>query len=349
MVEQSHEDLLHNNFDEIESETPLSPAAVDFHMILRSPNANALYPSTTPMSKSKKSSKKKAKKTPSKPITEGDVENELIDHFYPEMSVQEQIMQAASRECSPLRPAEIITVPLKSKAFRSHSLGKVVRSSLYAATKSTMVKQRVRNSTGTQPSSLGSSIKSTDSLKAKKLAAYRPKGPTIPVTPHFKCDDRSRMHVKTTVLSTEDREMVAVTEAKKVEELRVKKAKKVFQWVKRHSTNVVKTVIRSTKELTIPTTPASYLMKRKGKKVCSNETRPITKEVEAVEESFHNRAPTQFEPFQFATDSRIKSAGKLRIMQSETCTSSISYYYVYYDDMHASDIYKITCMKPCRP
>ena len=301
-------DCLQNYFDQMEQAMQSPKAETDFHMILRSPQGNPSYPSSTP-SKVRRSSKKKAKKTPSKPLTEADIviyENtETIDNFYPEQS-SEQL----SRTSTPKK--DVIPLPSKFKVARTRSLGRA-RSSLYAPTKSTLVKVTVklgaRNSTGTVAS--GSSGSSVGTMPRKRVI-HQSKGPTIPLTPHFKSDERSRMHIKSTILSTEDREMLVVEEARKVEEERVKKAKKVFLWVKRHSSNVVKTIVRSTKELTIPTTPVSHLMKRKGQKVCSNESGPIAKEEEKIVESFHNRAPTQFEPFQFATDSRssIRSTGE---------------------------------------
>ena len=53
------------------------------------------------------------------------------------------------------------------------------------------------------------------------------RGPTIPVTPHFRSDARSKMHYKERPLTTEEREMAAIEIARKMEELRMKKTKKV--------------------------------------------------------------------------------------------------------------------------
>ena len=290
-IEENLEDFLLDNFDQTEKVTFSPVVETDFHMILRSPKGCASpYPKSTPLSRSRRSSKKKAKSTPSEMPAEDDIE--VLECLYPEQSIQEQIMQASSRECTPQRPLVTIAPPSKSKTIKGRTLIRVHRSSLYAPTKSTIVKQRIRSSTG---------------MMVKSTISYKPRAPTIPLTPKFKSDERSRMHIKSAILSTEDREMLAIGEARKVEEQRVHKAKKVFQWVKCHSATVVKTIIRSTKELTVPTTPVSHLRKRKGQKVCSNETGILVKEIEKVEESFHNRPPTQFEPFQFATESRMSS------------------------------------------
>lgn len=302
-MEATLESYLSDNFDQIDKRVSLSPAVeTDFHMVLRSPKFGASpYPKSISVSKSRRSSKKT--KTPSKMLTEDDIDvNECL---FPAQSIQMQMMQASSAESSPHKTINVAALPSKSKIHRGRPLIRVHRSSLYAPTKSTMVKQRIRSSTGMITSELGSSMNSDEIAKSKCAASYKPKGPTIPLTPKFKSDERSRMHVKSAILSTEDREMLAIGEARKFELERVQKAKKVFQWVKRHSSTVVKTVVRSTKELTVPTTPVSHLRKRKGQKICSNETGIPSKEEEKVEESFHNRPPTQFEPFQFATDTRM--------------------------------------------
>ena len=302
-MEVTLENYLSDNFDQVDKKVSLSPLVEsDFHMILRSPKFGASpYPKSASVSKSRRSSKKT--KTPSKMLTEDDID--VDECFFPEQSILMQMMQASSAECSPQKKIDEAILPSKSKIYRGRPLMRVHRSSLYAPTKSTIVKQRIRSSTGMIASELGSSMNSNKIAKSKCAASCKPKGPTIPLTPKFKSDERSRMHVKSVVLSTEDREMLAIGEARKIELQRVQKAKKVFQWVKHHSSTVVKTVVRSTKELTVPTTPVSHLRKRKGQKICSNETGIPSKEEEKVEESFHNRPPTQFEPFQFATDSRM--------------------------------------------
>ena len=56
-------EFLQNNFDQMEQAMQSPKAETDFHMILRSPQGNPSYPSSTP-SKVRRSSKKKAKKTP---------------------------------------------------------------------------------------------------------------------------------------------------------------------------------------------------------------------------------------------------------------------------------------------
>lgn len=86
-------------------------------------------------------------------------------------------------------------------------------------------------------------------------------------------------------------------------------AKKMFEWVRRHSSAAV---LKSKKELTVPTTPVSYLKSRMGNKKCSIETGIVVKEEAKRFDNVHNKGPTQFEPFQFATDVRrsMKTGGE---------------------------------------
>jgi hypothetical protein len=308
---QRDQDLAIKEELEMKQSHVLNPNAQEFHMILRSPMADA---GKKHVSKSR-SSKKKSKKTPTRALCEDDI-NENSDSII--VPIKMQILQ----ESTPIKEAKKAPSATKVKKVSpkpntSKSRVSNTRSSLYAPTKSSMAQQRGRSSSiSTLSGSDSRTINSKSSSgEANRGRSIQPKGPTIPLTPKFKSDERLRMHVKSAILSTEEREIIAIEEARKVEEQRVAKAKKVFQWVKVHSTNVVKNVVRSTKELTIPTTPTSHLTKRNGQKKCSNETAVAVKEAKKIEENFHNRPNTIFEEFKFATNARpslkSSSGGKL--------------------------------------
>lgn len=155
----------------------------------------------------------------------------------------------------------------------------------------------------------------------KKKVAKQIKKTKSPHAPKFRVDERAKGSRKI-VLSSEDREIIEVQKTKSVETERMKKSKKKLQRMKVLSANPVRSVIRSTKQLTIPTTPVSHVARRKGKKPFSSIASVLTKEEEDLKrkkvkqttESFHNRGPTQPAPFKFATD--------LRIGHSEVATNS---------------------------
>jgi hypothetical protein len=317
-MEDSPEDIVHVNFvqrdqdlvvkeeEEMKQSHVLNPNAQEFHMILRSPMADAGKKHIL----RSRSSKKKSKKTPTRAICEDDV-NDNADSIVSKMQILESTPIKETKKTPSPKVKKVSPKPNASKSRVSN-----VRSSLYAPTKSTMDKQRGRSSSiSTVSGSDSRTINSgSSSGKTNRGNSIQPKGPTIPLTPKFKSDERLRMHIKSAILSTEDREMIAIEEARKAEVQRIAKAKKVFERVKIHSTKVVKNVVRSTKELTIPTTPTSHLTKRNGQKKCSNETAVAVKEVKKIEENFHNRPNTIFEEFKFATNARpslkTSSSGK---------------------------------------
>jgi len=115
-------------------------------------------------------------------------------------------------------------------------------------------------------------------------------------------------------MSTVERELAEVEETRKREEARMEKNKRQFAMVKIEAANAAQhAVVRSTKELTVPSTPISHLAKRMGPKVCSiaaaaassSETNhAVGASAPAAAAHTGPKGPTQFEPFQFATDAR---------------------------------------------
>ena len=282
-----------------ENDTLLPSAS--FHMSLRSPkvynNASA--------SKLQKMSHKKAtpQKTPEKP-TEDFAEITIVDS---NKDVQADVVPAVpSKRISPYKQGDVIprsttvVVTKLFKSFKVRNFTKIARkSSLYEPTKSST--QRLRTSSAISATS--SETVSKDRVMKRVNVTRRP---TIPVTPKFKSEERSRMHSK--VLSTDEREALELEEEMKAEVLRIRNAKKVFQWARRNTTI---TTLKSTKELTIPTTPVSHLTKKLGHKTCSIETGIVPKEEpKPKDESFQNKPLTQFEPFQFAISRKSARSGK---------------------------------------
>lgn len=123
---------------------------------------------------------------------------------------------------------------------------------------------------------------------------------TIPVAPKLRCVSRSRDRVQ----STEEREQQQIEEAKAAEETRRRRNQRSMQYNKAKSSMPVHNVVRSTKQLTIPTTPFHHMVKRHGEKKCSTtyvskpELRPKSAPTAGP------RALTQPQPFTLHTEAR---------------------------------------------
>ena len=290
----------------------------EFHMLLRSPK---VYSSRSASKLKAKSMRKTPKCTAVEPIEASqapDEFDEILKDFKDAMDEIDSI--PITTRLSPKNPVALRTPSdicrkklIKTYRMRS-SPGEARQSSLFNPTKSTIVRQRIKPTTATATAADASSNHCQRLPQDHIHQEHRRntiRRPTIPVTPKFQCEQRSRMHQK--ILTTEEREIEELKEAKKAEEIRVQNAKKVFEWVRRKSSAVV---LKSKKELTVPTTPVSHLRTRMGNKKCSIETGLVVKEEAKRLDSMHNKGPTQFEPFQFATDVRrsMKSVGKFRRM-----------------------------------
>jgi hypothetical protein len=278
-------------------------SAASFHMSLRSPKVyNASASKLQKMSHKKATPEKTSEKTPEK--TTADIaEITVVDS---KDDVQADVVPAVpSKRVSPYKQGDVIprSTAVVTKLFKNFKVRNIARvsrkSSLYEPTKSST--QRLRASSTI--SAILSETTSKERFMKKVNVSLRP---TIPVTPKFRSEERSKMHSK--VLSTEEREALELEEEMKAEVLRVRNAKKVFQWARRKTAI---TTLKSTKELTIPTTPVSHLTKKLGHKTCSIETGIVQKEEsKPKEESFQNKPLTQFEPFQFATSRKAARSGK---------------------------------------
>ena len=286
-------------------------AESQFHMLLRSPK---VYTNNSASKLIKKSHKKA---TPARPIL--DLQPSPTSDK-DSVSTEVDIVPFTDLQgCSPQRKPDMIP-PSRNisknrivKNYRNKSLLDPARTSstsnqsatinIRRSFRSLSISTSVSDSTSPKMLTVGKNPKRNHTVKLRRPMLSKP---TIPVTPKLKCEMRSQNHPK--ILTTEEREILELEEARKAEQVRVQKAKKVFLWVKRHSISL-NAQIKSKKELTMPTTPVSYLMKRKGRKICSNVTGVVVKEAKPADESFLNRSVTQFEPFTFATDGRFKVAG----------------------------------------
>ena len=125
---------------------------------------------------------------------------------------------------------------------------------------------------------------------------------TIPVSPKLRCVSRSRDRVQ----STESKELQLVEEAKNRELLRMKRNQRSMEYNKAKSNLPVHNVVRSTKPLTIPTTPCNHLSKRHGEKkystTCAQNPVPPSRPKSAP--ATGPRPLTQPEPFVLKTDAR---------------------------------------------
>lgn len=126
---------------------------------------------------------------------------------------------------------------------------------------------------------------------------------TVPQSPH----KNHRIRVEKPIESSSDREKSEIERIKKLNETKIMKAKKSFERVKVKSSNQVTNIVRSTKQLTIPSTPVSHLLKRKGSKIKVNDE--VVSNDASKSQTLILKGPsgaTITVPFKFATDSRVK-------------------------------------------
>ena len=285
----------------------------EFHMMLRSPK---IYSNTS----ATKLRAKSIRKTPKCAVIEPIEVSQAPDEFDAILKDFKEAMEGidsvpVTTRVSP-KHSPVLVVPadlcrkklIKTYRMRCSPPVEVRQSSLFNPTKSTMVRQRTRpTTTAAADTTLSHCQKPPQEPIHQDYRRNTMRRPTIPVTPKFQCEERSRKYPK--ILTTEEREIEELKEAKRAEEVRVQNAKKMFEWVRRHSSAAV---LKSKKELTVPTTPVSYLKSRMGNKKCSIETGIVVKEEAKRLDNVHNKGPTQFEPFQFATDVRrsMKTGGE---------------------------------------
>lgn len=173
-------------------------------------------------------------------------------------------------------------------------------------TKASMVRQRAKSAGSTTLTSRIASSSTTAPVAAGS------KQPTQPMTPNFRVEKRLRVaHAsRPAPMTTEERELAEIAKAKKEAEARLQKTQKMFEKVKvMNQVNPQRLVVRSTKELTVPTTPKFKLSKRLGQKTCSLAApSPPSNPNPNPTSSAAPKGPTIPEPFHFATEKRVSSA-----------------------------------------
>jgi len=205
-------------------------------------------------------------------------------------------------------------------------------------TASSSVKKRNLSTSSFSATLTSSSVPDSLSLCAS-TPAWRPSSAhptpqtntlTVPFSPKFRVDARSKTCARPVPLSTSEREAAQMDEDRRKLHEQIRRSQEHFLRSKaaaahaREREQEAAARPRSTKELTVPHTPTFALDKRHGKKTApppaeaSDEAAAGSKasfkpnkrlvfDDEAAPAPAHNgpKKPTQFEPFKFATDARL--------------------------------------------
>ena len=176
-----------------------------------------------------------------------------------------------------------------------------------------------------------SSVPDMTSTLSTPLQAWRPSSAkptlTVPKSPRLRVDQRSRSCARPMPVSTDEREAALVAEETRKLHEQLRRNKEEFERARSSAASAKETSqVRSTKTLTVPTTPCFLLSKKKGPKIMSNTAAaPLgTQEDEAKPKKLNfdevvasagaagayvgPKKPTIFEPFKFATDARASIA-----------------------------------------
>jgi hypothetical protein len=189
------------------------------------------------------------------------------------------------------------------------------REQMFVAQQQLAAVSRGRDMAARQKMSVSSRfLQSTQSVNVKKRQREEPVAParpasgerklTIPVAPNLRSVSRSRDRMQ----STEEKEMQKLEEERQLELERKRRNQRSMEYNKAKSNMPVHNVVRSTKPLTIPTTPYNNLSKRHGTKTYS--TTYVTKP-EVRPRSAPATGPkqlTQPEPFVLMTSLRAGSS-----------------------------------------
>ena len=206
-------------------------------------------------------------------------------------------------------------------------------------TASSSVKKRSMSmSTSFSATLTSSSVPDTLSLCAS-TPAWRPSSArptpqtgtlTVPFSPKFRVDARSKSCARPVPLSTSEREAAQMDEDRRKLHEQIRRSQEHFLRSKAAAANAREREQdalrpRSTKELTVPHTPSFALDKRHGKrtvppphtadeaaagnKASLKPNKRLLFDDEAAPAPAHNgpKKPTQFEPFKFATDARVSA------------------------------------------
>ena len=218
-----------------------------------------------------------------------------------------------------------------AKAARSPRAGKPnmqKKSSFLMATASSSVKSRGVSKLQGGAFPFSASVPSISETKTQHNAHVVQRGPprpasakppslTVPFSPKFRSDARSKNNARPVPLTTEEREAAKIAEERRQVVDRMLKNRVRMEKVKVLAANAKESAatVRSTKELTVPTTPTFLLSKKNGPKLMSNAANADNKADEAPKPARKSvwedgiKRPTQFEPFKFATDARASSHG----------------------------------------
>jgi hypothetical protein len=139
--------------------------------------------------------------------------------------------------------------------------------------------------------------------------------PTTPQAPKFHTSSRSTRESEATKLTSEELTYRAVQEQKRIQEKIMKKHQHMFQNLKSKRNSTAPVTARSTKELTIPTTPYSHVDSRLGKR----EVILVPEEKKDIKAK--KLGPTHVQPFQFSTDLRASLRGDESASTSESFTT----------------------------
>jgi hypothetical protein len=139
--------------------------------------------------------------------------------------------------------------------------------------------------------------------------------PTTPQSPRFHTSSRSSRETEATKLTSEELTYRAVQEQKRIQEKIMKKHQHMFQNLKNKRNSTAPVTARSTKELTIPTTPYSHVDHRLGKR----EVVLLPEEKKEIKSK--KLGPTHVQPFQFSTDLRASLRGDESLPASESFTA----------------------------
>jgi len=140
----------------------------------------------------------------------------------------------------------------------------------------------------------------------KVPSQWKPGKLTKPVGPKMRIEQRLRVSSsQTKVLSSEEREFFEVEAARLAEEKRMRRDRKAVERMKFSVANPLHTVVRSTKELTVPVTPVSRLSSRLGPKFAANPKADEVGSPQRTKTDMATEGLTVPKPFSFAIEKRI--------------------------------------------
>ena len=174
----------------------------------------------------------KVKTTKSSSSSGGQAVKRLSSLYLPTKSTLARARDAEANESSTVRPSNTNANPFSgSQSLKSamSNTGRSVASAASSTVASTSRMNYARSASYRSPQTQGmcKGPRHNNNGSKKPPQQHVRRGPTIPVTPHFRSDARSKMHYKERPLTTEEREIAAIEIARKMEELRMKKTKKV--------------------------------------------------------------------------------------------------------------------------